>query len=69
MNVSIQLDCDQITNLVFADLKETRQYFMEELDSANTCIFSHNDAYDKAQILKHIEAIDVILEWYRDPSA
>jgi hypothetical protein len=28
-----------------------------------------NEVYDKMQIQKHIDAIDVILEWYRDPSA
>lgn len=69
MNISIELDGEQISNIVFADLQETREQFLEDLEGGHIGIFSCNEAYDKALIIKHIEALDLILEWYRDPSA
>ena len=69
MNISIELDCEHISNIVFADLQETREQFLEDLEGGHIGIFSCNEAYDKALIVKHIEALDLILEWYRDPSA
>lgn len=68
MNVSIQLDCEQISRLVFADLEQTRDCFMQDLESDCACVFDMNEAYDKAQIIKHIEALDLILDWYREPA-
>ena len=67
MQVSIQLDCEQISRLVFAELQETREQFMEDLENGCVSVFSCNDAYDKALILKHIDALDLILEWYQEP--
>lgn len=69
MNVAIQLDCEQISRLVYADLLETRDQFLEDMESERPAIFSCNEVYDKMLIQKHIDALDVILEWYRDPSA
>lgn len=69
MNVSIQLDCEQISRLVYADLLETRDQFLEDMERDNPAIFSCNEIYDKMLIQKHIDALDLILEWYRDPSA
>lgn len=69
MNVAIQLDCEQISRLVYADLLETRNQFLEDMELDNPAIFSCNEVYDKMLIQKHIDALDVILEWYRDPSA
>jgi hypothetical protein len=69
MNVSIQLDATQISNLVYAELIETRDQFLEDMECERPGIFSMNEVYDKMQIQKHIDAIDVLLEWYRDPSA
>lgn len=68
MQVSIQLDCEQISRLVYDDLLETREYFIKEMEADNPCIFSFNEVYDKMLIQKHIDALDVILEWYRNPN-
>jgi len=69
MQVVIELDCEQISNMVFADLKQTRDQFLEDMESDRPAIFSMNEIYDKMVIQKHIDAIDLLLEWYRDPSA
>ena len=69
MQVSIQLDCEQISRMVYAELQETRNQFLEDMELDNPAIFSCNEIYDKMLIQKHIEALDLILEWYRDPSA
>lgn len=68
MNVSIQLDCEQVSRMVFNDLLKTRGMFLEDMESDNPCVFSCNEVYDKMLIQKHIDALDIILEWYRDPN-
>lgn len=68
MNVSIQLDCEQVSRMVFNDLLKTRGMFLEDMESDNPCVFSCNEVYDKILIQKHIDALDIILEWYRDPN-
>jgi hypothetical protein len=67
MNVAIQLDCEQVSRLIYDDLLQTREQFLEDLEKACPSVFSMNDVYDKALIVKHIEALDLLLEWYRDP--
>lgn len=69
MQVSIDLDLDQISRLVYNELLETRDCFLQDMEADGPAVFSMNEVYDKMQIQKHIDALDVILEWYRDPSA
>jgi hypothetical protein len=68
MQVSIQLDHEQISALVYQDLCDAREQFIEDMECDSPNIFSANEIYDKILIQKHIEALDLILEWYRDPS-
>ena len=69
MQMIVELDIEQVSKLVYADLLETREAFLEDLDNGSTSVFSTTDVYDRILIEKHIEALDLILEWYRDPSA
>lgn len=69
MRIEIDLDIEDVSRLVYKDLLETRQCFIDDMESDSPCVFSMNEIYDKMLIQKHIEALDVILEWYRDPSA
>ena len=62
----VQLDSEQVTRLVFHDLKNTLDYFHEYMEEDNPSVFSMNEITDKIQIQKHIEAIKLILEWYAD---
>lgn len=68
MQVSIQLDGEQVSRLVYRELLDTRECFLADMERDNPCIFSMNEVYDKLLIQKHIDALDVILEWYRDPA-
>lgn len=68
MHVVIQLDCEQLSRIVFKELQETRNAFLEDMDVDSPCVFSRNEVQDKMQIQKHIDALDVILEWYREPA-
>lgn len=69
MRIEFDLDIEDVSRLVYNDLLETRQCFIDDMESDAPCVFSMNEVYDKMQIQKHIDALDVILEWYRDPSA
>jgi hypothetical protein len=68
MQVAIQLDCEQISRLVYQDLLETRDQFIEDMESDRPSIFSRNEVTDKIVIQKHLDALDIILGWYQDPS-
>lgn len=67
MNVSIQLDGEQVSHLVYRELLDTRECLLEDMERDSPCIFSMNEVYDKMLIQKHIDALDLIIEWYRDP--
>lgn len=67
MRISIELDGEQVSQMVFEDLLLTRECFLEDLESDRPGVFTCNPAYDKAMIIKHIEALDLILDWYRAP--
>lgn len=67
MQVVIELDCEQLSRLVFNDLQETLLAFLEDMEADSPAIFSCNEIYDKMLIQKHIEALELILDWYREP--
>ena len=67
MQVSIEIDCEQISDLVFNELQDTLSYFEEDMEKDNPAVFSNNEIYDKILIQNHIDAIKLLLEWYRVP--
>lgn len=67
VQVVIDMDSEQISNLVFNELKETLFQFEEDMEKDKPGIFSMNEIYDKMQIQQHIDAILLLLEWYRVP--
>lgn len=69
MRVSIDLDCEAVSRLVYNELVEAREAFLENMEEDRPSIFSMNELYDKMIIQKHIDALELIIEWYRDPSA
>jgi len=68
MKLSVELNMEEVSRLVFSELLDTRQCFLDDLESNNPSVFSTTPAYDKILIMKHIEALDLLLEWYHDPS-
>lgn len=69
MQVVIDLNIEQVSRMVYQDLLDTRECFLEDLENGSAAVFSTAEVYDRILIEKHIEALDLILEWYRDPSA
>lgn len=67
MIIGLELDPTQIGRIVYADLVDTRDAFLDDMESDEPAVFSHNEVYDKMQIQKHIDAIELLLEWYREP--
>lgn len=67
MKVAVELESDQISRLVYDNLELTLQCFLEDLESESPNIFSCSPLYDKMLIQAHIDALELILEWYRDP--
>lgn len=65
--MQIDIDFEQVGRLVYADLEDTRNSFMNDLEKDYTGVFDINPVYDKAIILEHIRALDLILDWYREP--
>jgi hypothetical protein len=63
----IEINHDQISSMVFHELQMTLDQFREDMEIDNPQVFSLNEVADKLQIQKHIEALELILDWYREP--
>jgi len=69
---SIDLDYEMVDKIVFKQLQESRDVFAEDLASINSGVSRNifvwgKDEEDAAEIQKHIDALDVVLEWFRIP--
>ena len=65
--ISVELDIEQFDKLVVGELIRTRAQFLNDL-GANNHVFVYGDQEaDDIEIQKHIDAIDLLLEWYRVP--
>jgi hypothetical protein len=64
----VKLSYEQIDMITYESLKETRDNFLVDLGSDNPNVFVWGDPEeDKKEIQKHIDALDLILDWYRVP--
>lgn len=71
-SVMVELDYETVDKIIFKQLKESRDSFAEDLASIKNNVprnifFWGKDDEDAAEIQKHIDALDVLLEWYRIP--
>jgi hypothetical protein len=72
MKFSIDLDYDQVGWIIWNQLVYTRDMFQKDLEEINSGvsrnIFCFGDnKKDLAEIKKHIDALDILIEWYRIP--
>lgn len=65
MNVNIKLDDDQLVALVKHDLEQSLGCFLDAMEQSHPNIFSTNEVADKIMIMKHIEALQTVLDWYK----
>lgn len=66
MQININIHSEEVSRIVHKDLLYTRSVFLEDMEKDNP-IFSMNETEDKILILEHIRALDLILDWYRQP--
>lgn len=69
---TIDLNYEMVDKIVFKQLKDSREAFAEDLASINSGvprnIFVYgNNEEDAAEVQKHIDALDIVLEWFRIP--
>jgi hypothetical protein len=69
---TIDLDYEMVDKIVFKQLQESRDSFAQDLASIKNGVprnifFWGNDEEDAAEIQKHIDALDIVLEWFRIP--
>ena len=69
---TINLNYEMVDKIVFKQLQDSRESFAEDLASINRGasrnIFVYgNNEEDAAEVQKHIDALDIVLEWFRIP--
>lgn len=61
----VNIDDDTVYKIVVTDLKEVRDYLEQDLGAGNN-MFSLNPDEDDAEIQRHLDALDLIIDWYGD---
>jgi hypothetical protein len=68
MSYKIEISEDMIDTIVVEQLAASRQRFLNDL-GANSNVFVWNDPEeDDKEIQKHIDAIDMVINWYATES-
>ena len=68
MSYKIEINEDMIDTIVVEQLAASRQQFLNDL-GANNNVFVWNDPEeDDKEIQKHIDAIDMVINWYATES-
>lgn len=68
MSYKIEISEDMIDTIIVDQLAASRQQFLNDL-GANSNVFVWNDPEeDDKEIQKHIDAIDMVINWYATES-
>lgn len=65
--ITIELDYDTVDDIVYNALKETRYVFKSDLGTNNNVFVLGDPEADDVEIQKYIDALDLLLDWYRVP--
>ena len=67
MKYKIEISEDMIDSIVVDQLAASRQQFLNDL-GANSHVFAWDDQEeDDKEIQKHIDAIDIVINWFATP--
>jgi len=67
-DVFVKLTYEQTDKIAYDSLKETRDRFLIDLGSDTSNVFVWGDPEeDKKEIQKYVDALNIILDWYRVP--
>ena len=62
--ITIEVNDEQLTDLVVADLQQSLQGLRQDLEVGCGGIWSHDPQEDRKIIKKHIKAFKLILDYY-----
>ena len=70
MAFTIDLDYDMVDKIVYKQLLDTQQNFMKDLadyeaGEERNIFFWEDKESDIAEIQRYIEALDLLIDWYR----
>jgi len=67
MGLKIEVDYEMAGRILVTELRESRDIFMSDIgNSSNVFVWGDQEA-DDLEIQKHIDAIDLLLQWYATP--
>ena len=64
---TIDLEYEAVDNIVYNALNETQDNFKKSLGARDNIFVVNDQEADDIEIQKHIDALDLILDWYRVP--
>jgi hypothetical protein len=64
---TVELDYETVDDIIYKALSETQNNFKNSLGARNNTFFVNDQEADDIEIQKHIDALDLILDWYRVP--
>ena len=64
---NIELSYEQTDMIVWKTLEETRDSFARDLGAHNHVFVYGDPVADDAEIQKYIDALDLLIDWYRTP--
>lgn len=65
--VSIDLHYEQVDRIIWKQLEETRDSLTKDLGAHSNIFVWGDPEADDIEIQKHIDALNLIIEWYRIP--
>ena len=67
MKFSVDLEYEQIDRIVWKQLEATRDSLLNDLGANNNVFVWGDQEADDIEIQKHIDALNLVIEWYRIP--
>lgn len=64
---TVEIDHDMADRIVFENLADCRQRFLDDLGAGNSIFVWDDGEADDIEIQRHIDALDVVLSWYGTP--
>ena len=67
MGLKIEVDYEMADRILVSQLRETRDSLMKDLgNNSNVFVWGDQEA-DDLEIQKHLDAVDLLLQWYATP--
>lgn len=68
MKLTVEVDWELSDKIVLENLRASKKSFEEDLENPDANVFFWGDPdKDRAEIQKHIDAINLIIDWYKAP--